>query len=142
MHPKNDKTIEFWLPTYLYFVEAPLRIFEADVISYAGERTLNGKTYDLVYATWNDAEPQKDLDQYILWIDRETHILRQMQYTVRDKSSWIHATLRYTEYEKNDTGILFPLEMRVNLLGPNKMKDFHKVSLENVQLSTIPKIQS
>ena len=139
LHPKNDKTIEFWLPTYQYFIEIPIKIFDADVISYAGERQHNGNTYDLVYATWKDAKPQKDIDQYILWIDQKTHLLKQIQYTVRDKSKWIHATLRITEYAKKEGGILIPTEMKINLLGPGKMKNLHTISIENIKLDPMPK---
>lgn len=69
---KNNKQIEFWLPTYQYFVELPLRILEADVISYAGERSRNGEMYDLVFASWKSDQPQKDIDQYLLWIERDS----------------------------------------------------------------------
>ena len=137
LHSTNDKTIEFWLPTYQYFIETPLRIFEADIISYAGERTLNGRTYDLVYATWKTAEPQKDIDQYILWVDQENHLLKQMQYTVRDQYKWIHATLRYTKYQETNERILIPTEMKVNLFEPGKRKVFHKICIENVKLNLI-----
>ncbi len=138
LHSKNDKTIEFWLPTYQYFIETPSRIFEAEFISYAGERKLNGKTYDLVYATWISDKPHKDVDQYILWIDKENHMLAQMQYTVRDQYKWIYATLRYSIYEQID-GVPFPKEMNISLLGPDKKKILHTVSIDNINLNMIPK---
>ena len=136
LHANNDKTIEFWLPTYQYFIEIPLRVFEANVISYAGERKMNGRTFDLVFATWKTGNPQKDIDQYILWIDQANHRLAQMQYTVRDEYKWIHATLKYTKYETKD-GILIPSEMKVNLFGPEKKKVFHKVSIKNIKFNQI-----
>ncbi|MCI5056200.1 MAG: hypothetical protein MRY83_08830 [Flavobacteriales bacterium] len=137
-HHPNDKTIEFWLPTYQYFIEAPIRIFEADIISYAGERSQDGRTYDLVYVTWKTTEPQKDIDQYILWVDRETNQLTQMQYTVRDQYRWIHATLRYTKYEEK-LGLLFPSELEVNLWEPNNNDIFHKITFDNLRLNAVPR---
>ena len=138
VHDTNDKTIEFWLPTYQYFIEIPLKIFEASVISYAGARTVDGVTYDLVYATWKSAEPQKELDQYILWIDQKTHLLRQIQYTVRDQYKWVHATMEYTQYSQQERGILFPIEMKVNLYEPQKKKTLHKITISEIRFNSIP----
>ncbi len=135
---KNDKNIEFWLPTYQYFIEIPSRVFEADVISFAGERTLDGNTYNLVFVTWKSSTPQRDVDQYMLWIDQETHVLRQIQYTVRDKFRWIHATLNYTLYETHE-GMLIPVEMNINLLGPHKMKTLHRIKIEDFEVNKVPR---
>lgn len=44
---KKDKRTKFWLPTYQYFIEFPLRILEADRITYAGESSYNNNKYDL-----------------------------------------------------------------------------------------------
>ena len=138
-HKKNDKNIEFWLPTYQYFIELPLRIFEADVISYAGERELDGKNYDLVFASWKTDDPQKDIDQYILWIEKESHLLRFIQYTVRDQSPLIQATLQYKTYSKENGIVLIPTEMDVNLSGPNENKILHRMTVENIELNSVDK---
>jgi len=138
-HEKNDKKIEFWLPTYQYFIEIPLRIFEANKISYAGTKTVEGHSYDLVFASWARAEPQREIDQYILWIDQETHLLKQIQYTVRDQYRWVHATLKYTNYSRPNGLVLFPTEMEINLFGPNQKKTLHKIKIDQIKLNPIPK---
>jgi len=133
-HAENDKLIEFWLPTYQYFFEVQLRVFEADKISYAGEREYNGKLYDLVFASWKSDKPQKDIDQYILWVERETKLLKRIQYTVRDQYRWIHATLFYNEY-KNIGGLLIPKKMRISLMSSNEDKIIHEINLTNIRLN-------
>ena len=135
---KNDKNIEFWLPTYQYFIEIPNKIFEADIISYAGERTFNGKKYDLVFASWKTDNPQKDIDQYILWINQETHILELLHYTVRDEFQWLHATLKYLNYS-SEKGIPFPTEMEVNLFGSERKKLLHKINIDNINVNLMPR---
>ena len=51
---------------------SPFRIANAGIVQYAGGRTLGEVSYDLVYVTWRDADPQLDVDQYIVWIGRST----------------------------------------------------------------------
>jgi hypothetical protein len=70
---KKNKRIKFWLPTYQYFIEFPLRILEADKIIYAGESIYNNQNYDLVMASWKTLKPQKHIDQYLIWVNKTTH---------------------------------------------------------------------
>ena len=136
LHEKNNKKIEFWLPTYQYFIEMPLRIFEADFISFAGTKTLDGKTYDLVFATWESPEPIKKVDQYILWIDQEDHLLKKAQFTVRDQTKWVHATINYREFTKVED-FLFPTLMEVNSFGTDKTKILHKMKIDNIKINPV-----
>lgn len=99
---EDDGEIEFWLPTYQYFVELPSRIFEADVILYAGEQKKDGKTYDGVYATWNSAEVQRNIDQYNLWIDRETGLIAWVDFTIRDYTNFSTGSVQYLQYKNFD----------------------------------------
>lgn len=131
---KNNRTIEFWLPTYQYFIEIPNRIFEADRISFAGERMYNGKAHYLVFASWTTDSPQKNTDQYILWIDKETHVLRLIQYTVRDQFKWLNATLVYDTY-KTFNGLLLPMNMSISLSAPSQKKVMHQINISNVKLN-------
>ncbi len=91
----EDETIRFWVPTMIYFLEIPARIHEADVVAHAGQVERDGRTYDLVYATWSSPEPQKDIDQYVLWIDSQTHHLKYLHYTVRDQGEPIEGFATY-----------------------------------------------
>lgn len=135
---KNNADIEFGLPTYQYFIEAPKRILEADIISYAGERTLKGKSYDLVYATWKSPKPQRDIDQYILWIDKETKLLRYMHYTVRDKMAFAQGTRSYDSYVKKDN-VLFPERMTSILNGPENESIAQTIEVLNIQTDKVSK---
>jgi len=135
---ENNQDIEFNLPTLQYFFEAPKRIFDADVISYAGERTLDGKIYDLVYATWKSPEPQKNIDQYLLWIDRSTKLLTKMHYTVRDKFNFIDATKNFYTYAKHGN-IMFPTKMATTMGPPGNEKITKSLEVLEVKLNDIRK---
>lgn len=136
---ENNKRREYLLPTYQYFIEVPQRIFEADIISHAGERTLEGKKYDLVYATWNKPEPQKEVDQYMLWIDKSTKILRKLHYTVRDRFNFLNATKNYDSYERHHQ-LLFPVKTSTNVGAPGTTDEIARTTAySNILINDVPK---
>jgi hypothetical protein len=140
---KDNKDIKFYLPTYQYFIEFPSRIQEATSIDYLGTKMIDGVKSEGIIASWNTVAPQKDLDQYVIWIDAESKRIIKIEYTVRDKFRFVSAEAYFQDY-KDYGGILLPSTMPVksNLLKEgylNKMriKDFipNKVpssSLRNV----------
>ncbi|MEL6651601.1 MAG: hypothetical protein AAFQ87_12445 [Bacteroidota bacterium] len=136
-HEENNPEIEFWLPTYQYFIELPQRILEADVLRYAGERRQGETNYDLFFASWKSAEPQKNYDQYLLWIDQQSHLIKQIQYTVRDQADWIQASLQYQAYSRENGRVPFPAEMVINLGAPNPDKAMHKIRVGEIRLDAV-----
>ena len=95
---KKDSDIWFWLPTYSYFTQLAYRISEADLIAYAGEDTLNGQKYDKLFATWGSAEPSSKVDQYIVWVNKQTGYIDLVEYTIRDMQKFMEGKLFYTDY--------------------------------------------
>ena len=96
---KKDKDISFWLPTYQYFFELPLRLRSATVVSYAGIGEMDGKKYELVFASWNRAAPQRDIDQYVVWINPDSKLIERVDYTIRDVYPFLKGTLKYKDFE-------------------------------------------
>jgi hypothetical protein len=135
---KKDKRTKFWLPTYQYFIEFPLRILEADKITYAGESSYDNKNYDLVMVSWQTLKPQKHIDQYLIWVNKQTHRIDILQYTIRDMSSLIKGTNFLTDY-KNINGIWFPCKMKVSTLFRQKLKCWkinklmHQMEIESIE---------
>lgn len=105
-----SKDIKFWLPTLQYFLELPFRIGEADLVAHAGERTVSGRTYDLVYVTWGRPEPQPSVDQYVLWIRRGDSVLEYVEYTVRDLLPSLTGCIHYEDLREVQ-GVLLPFRM-------------------------------
>lgn len=118
MTSKKNKDMTFWIPTYQYFIEFPSRIQEATSIDYIGEKVINGLKTQGVIASWDTTAPQKDIDQYIIWIDTETKRIAKIEYTVRDAYRFVSGAATFNNY-KEYNGILFPSEMPVesNLTG-------------------------
>ena len=127
-HSKNDKNIVFWLPTYQYFVEFPARIQEANLFRYAGTKNWKGQSLEGVFVSWKEAAPQKEIDQYILWLDQQTNRLEFVQYTVRDQGKWINATLYFKDYKMTE-GLLLPYLMEVQFGEPSDKKLLHQMEV-------------
>ncbi|MCB9679099.1 MAG: hypothetical protein H6737_28615 [Alphaproteobacteria bacterium] len=82
--PSDSAQIRFMLPTLHYFVEMPQRLTEAPLVRYVGTEEVRGATYDVVYATWERIEANPQYDQYLVYLDPETHRLAKVHYTVRE----------------------------------------------------------
>lgn len=94
----DDPNIRFILPTVHYFVEAPQRLQEAELVRYAGTRQIGGTTYDVVYATWGTWAANGDYDQYLIFVDADTHRIEKLEYTVRDMMRPIRAAIHYEDF--------------------------------------------
>lgn len=104
---EQNNDIEFWIPTYQFFIEFPKRIQEATAIDYIGEKTINGIQTKGVIASWNTVNPQKNIDQYIIWISSTTKRIVKIEYTVRDAYNFILGAATFNDY-KTYNGILLP----------------------------------
>jgi hypothetical protein len=107
----EDGDIKFYLPTAEYFFELPFRVPFAGIVSHAGERSLDGTQYDLVFASWNSAEPQEKLDQYIIWVNKQTKLIDFVRYTVREKGGFMSAFRQFEDY-RTVQGIQVPFVQR------------------------------
>ncbi len=128
---KKDKNIYFVLPTVAYFFELPFRLREADIITYAGKTTLKGQNYELVYATWQEEKPNKQMDQYLVYINTDTKLIDWVEYTVRDKANFITGSVHYTDYRAvNDIQVSFTQNIYSG--KPKKQKKLHQFRYESV----------
>ena len=109
---KKSKDMKFWIPTYQYFIEFPSRIQEATTIDYVGEKMIDGIKVEGIIASWNTIEPQKKIDQYIIWLDAETKRIVKLEYTVRDMYKFISGATYFKDYKEYD-GILLPTKLPV-----------------------------
>lgn len=101
-----------------YWFQFPFRISEAPIIAYAGEDTVDGETYDLVYATWGSEAANRDYDQYILYLDKKTRLVEWLYFTVREKFKFLHATNHFTDF-RTVNGIVVPFNQFVTGDAPN-----------------------
>ena len=127
---KHSKKIKFWLPTYQYFIQFPMKIREATFIRYAGESNIQGKKYLTVFASWNSDEPQKDMDQYLIHLDPTTKRVEIIEYTIRGAGGWLRGACIYDTYLEVGNiivpGVMKVLGLKADLEKP---KEFHQMEV-------------
>jgi len=129
---KREDDALFWIPTYQYFIEFPARILEADVFRYIGTDTIEGKVCDQVFVSWGKIEPQKEFDQYLVWVDQETHLIQKIEYTVREAGSFISGYVLLQEL-KDFGGIKIPTRMPVGSSMLKEGKYMHEMRIEGIR---------
>lgn len=140
---KENKDMKFWIPTYQYFIEFPKRIQEANAIDYIGTKTINGVEAEGVIASWNTVDPQKDIDQYLIWIDAKTKQIIKIEYTVREMYKFITGAASFESYKSFD-GIPIPTQFPVesnlskNIIHKMFIKDF---KANNISLSSLKNLE-
>ena len=128
---EQDDDIVFWLPTIEFFIEAPFRLREAELVTWIGQRELQGRRYDLVVATWGQDAPQDLVDQYVAWIDVETGRLAYLTFTVRDFLDSMVGTMSYRDY-RTVQGIDVAMTM-VNVDEPGGDTTGHKMKISSIE---------
>jgi len=127
----------FWIPTYQYFLEFPLRIQKADAMAYAGKQTINGINCEGVLVSWRKVQPQKDVDQYLIWLDEKTHRIVKIDYTIRDQFKFLIGILWFSDYREFG-GVLLPTRME----GESNLKkkgNLHEIELLDFQINKVKK---
>lgn len=131
---KPDGRIQFWLPTNGYFLFMAWRIREATFVRDLGEVELEGRRYRKVFATWGRPDPPSEVDQYLLFYEVESHLLRWVKYTVRDLMGSAEAVMHMEDYQAAGH-YLFPRTLRVvDDLGRFET-GVHRYQVEDLQLS-------
>lgn len=140
--PSDAGVVTFYLPTLQYFTELPFRLLKADVVAYAGTRTHRGRTYDLVLVTWGRLAPQLDVDQYLLWVGRESGLIEKCRYTLRDAYDWAAGTIHFDDYRAVQ-GVQVPFRQTVTLdpvdetAYPLDEHFFHQLVLEQARFDAV-----
>jgi hypothetical protein len=89
-----------------YWFQFPFRVGEAEFISYAGEATVEGQAYDLVFATWGSEAANATYDQFILYLNKETHLIDWLYFTVRDKIPAVPICAKFDNFKYVDKIVL------------------------------------
>ena len=105
------KTVELeltdrWPGWFMRMVASPWRVV------YAGEVEISGRPMVRVVVSWGTVAPQDDVDQYILYLDRETARLHWLEYTVRDQMAHFVGRTRYSDWRTIE-GLQVPFLMQV-----------------------------
>lgn len=100
-----------------YWFQFPFRISEAPIIAYAGESTVKGEAYDLLFITWGSEVPNREYDQYVLYLDKTTRMIEWLNFTLREKVNFIQITAQFTDF-KVINGITAPFTQYITVGNP------------------------
>ena len=121
-----------------YWFQFPFRIGEAPIIAYAGSEELEGKNYDLIYATWGSEKANPEYDQFVLYLNKESRLVEYLHFTVREKFGAIGLTAKFEDFRRIGPFRL-PQSQFVRLGNPlKKGLKMHENHYELIQLDTIP----
>lgn len=125
----KNKDIKFWLPTYQYFIEFPFRISNSNIIYHLGTKKYGLNNYDLILVSWNSAQPQRKLDQYLLWVNQSSGLIDKLQFTIREQGAFFKGTAIIDDYRSYD-GILIPSIIKI-YNKENSTKPLHIMRILN-----------
>ena len=118
-----------------YWFQFPFKIREADLISYAGQREIEGTTYNIVYATWHSEEPNSRYDQFMLYLNPETNLLEWLEFTIRDIFPMATGISQFTNFQERN-GIKLPMSQFLTMgTLDNPMKKLHENHYKNFRFS-------
>jgi hypothetical protein len=138
---KPHARTEFGLAAFHYFFELVDRLRKVDLITYAGEKEFNGKTYELVFVTWGKLKTHKKHDQYMLWINKQTSLLEYCEFTIHDSflpgGNTIPGSIEFTSL-KEINGVKIPFEQYVYIGSPKKKhsKYLHKLTVTDFKFDS------
>ena len=137
---KEDGDIHFILPTMHYFVSFPFRILEAPLVSAAGPVEVGGRRYQTVFATWEQAAPSRDYDQYIVYISEDTGLIEKIAYTVREIAPFVVGAMHFGDFVAAGE-LTLPTTMTVTSRVEDDAAgaDFlHRATLRHIVLDGLP----
>ncbi len=142
---KPNSRVQFGISAYQYFTEMIDRLKHAPIILYAGEGEMRGEKYDLVFCTWESVKPNKDMDQYIAWVNKKTGLLEFTQFTIRENflkmpgGKMVYGGVEYSNLKSID-GILVPHTQTIYSfnLKTNAKRFLHKLEVSDFKFDSFP----
>lgn len=122
---------QFLLQNIEFFPGVPFYLQSADQVAFIDEVLFDGRPHDRVLMSWHTFEPQSDLDQYIVWFDRETGLISQLQFTVRDAANWAVGVYYIDRYETIQ-GLVVPTKFSARFSADDP-DPIHQYTYEDVR---------
>ncbi|MFT5681314.1 MAG: hypothetical protein ACI8RZ_002220 [Myxococcota bacterium] len=95
------------LPTMQFLLEFPQQITRAQFVGHIGQRQVDGHTTEVVFASWGSIAPDPTFDQFLVYVDTESHHILAMQYTVRKSGRTLLGHRFWSDLRTSD-GVLLP----------------------------------
>ena len=110
--PDYHEIMTHSFPYKTYWFQFPFKVREADFISYAGTREIEGQNYEALFVTWHSEEPNTEFDQYILYLNPDTYLLDYLEFTLRDFNQFATGIVKNWNFQESGC-ITLPMSMSV-----------------------------
>lgn len=100
-----------------YWFQFPFRALESEIIAYGGTEEVDGKVYDLVFISWGTDAPQKEVDQFVVYINPDNNQIDYIHYTNRKKYIFIELTAQFLDFQTVN-GIAVPHRQLITTGSP------------------------
>ena len=96
---EDSSRIRLYLQPLRDYFEWPFTLFESPVLLYGGKKNINGRPYELIFATTGEPSPSNDQDQFLLYINAQTGTVDYLEFTLRELASFYRGALHYREFK-------------------------------------------
>ena len=87
--------------------------------------------------TWGSLELNRELDQYIIYINKESGLIDRIEYTIRDMGGFATGATNFIDYQLVD-GVMVPFQLEAAVIMPGGLEQvMHRVTLESAGWNTI-----
>ena len=127
---KEYRDVDIYVvPVRDYFLW-PQTLVSFPVQVFAGEATLKTVIYDKVFVTRGSVVPNDKDDQYIVWVNRQTHKIDYVEFTLRNLFGFYRGVVAYRDYRPVQ-GMDLPFEIQL-LDKIDGEKYSHKLSIDTM----------
>jgi len=129
---KNSDSIEVYcLHVRRYFLW-PYVLAKMPVVAFLGEGKKFGLSYDLVFTGLSTKKANHQEDQYVLWVNQQTHQVDFIEFTFRHFLNSYKGIVSYQDY-RDAQGISFAYN--ITLLDSFKRQEYlHQLLVQSIKL--------
>ena len=80
---QDDAFFAAFVHNFPLWPNIPFQLATATHVTYLDSAKWEGKTFDRILIGWGGFEPSERTDQWILWVNQDTHILERVWFTIR-----------------------------------------------------------
>lgn len=129
----DSSKIRLYLEPLTHYFLWPYKLFESQVLLYAGEENIQNQSYHLIFASSGRVAASPEHDQYVIYVNKKTYNVDYIDFTLRSLFESYKGTLHYRNF-KTVQGLVVPFFIGATDAAENK--DFvHEFLFSEIQFS-------
>ncbi|UCG19980.1 MAG: hypothetical protein JSU80_09520 [Deltaproteobacteria bacterium] len=93
----ESSKIKLYLKPLQDYFQWPYKLYESQVLLYAGETNIENEPYHLLFASSGGVEASPEHDQYLIYINKKTYYVDYIDFTLRSLFESYKGTLHYRD---------------------------------------------